>query len=196
MGRLLSVSEYGILAALISIVSILLVFSSTIITVFAKFSARYIGQKKEELIGILIKKGNIIVGIVGLIVSVLIVLFGLQISNFLHIKDVILVDLIAVALFFIFMSSVTNGILQGSLKFVSYSVIYIGYSMLKVITGVGLVILGFKVLGAVIGMVFSIGVGYFLTFIPLRDYFRSKDTNKLSIPNLNRELYAYALPVF
>lgn len=196
MGRLLSVSEYGILASLISIVSIFLVFSSTIITVFAKFSAQYVGQKKEELIGVLIKKGNIVVGAISLIITFSIILFGLQISNFLHIKETILVDLIAILLLFSFLASVTNGVLQGTLKFISYSINYIGYSILKVAIGIGLVLLGFKIFGAVLGMVISVGVGYLFSFVPLRDYLKNKDKEKLIIPNLNRELSTYAMPVF
>lgn len=196
MGRLLTASEYGILASLISIISIFLVFSSTVNTVFSKFSASYVGQKKEELIGVLIERGNIVVGVISLIIITSIILVGAQISEFLHIKEVVLVNLIAVILFFSFLSSVTNGVLQGTLKFTSSSIIYISHSVLKVIIGIGLVIMGFKVLGAVLGMFFSVGIGYLLSFVPLRSYFNNKDKNKLIIPNLNRELSVYAVPVF
>lgn len=196
MGRLLSVSEYGILASLISIISIFSVFSSTITTVFTKFSASYIGQNKKELIGPLLRRGSVYVGVIGLGVLALLVILGTQVSSFLHIENVILIYYIALVLFVLFLSSVFYGALQGLLKFMSYSINYILYSIIKVIIGIGLVLLGFKILGAVLGLAIATLLGYFMLFIPLREFFINKDEKILPKLNLKSELSKYALPVF
>src|SRR3989344_7192132 len=76
MGRLLTISDYGVFASLISIFNIFSVFSSTIIIVFTKFAASFVGQKKEEMIGPLLVKGNILIGTLSFFICALLIILS------------------------------------------------------------------------------------------------------------------------
>ena len=96
MGRLLTVVEWGIVASLISLFNIFVIFSISITTIFSKFSASLVAKEKNDHIGILLRKGTVYIGIVGLAITLLIIVMSLSIANFLKIEDVLLIDLVAV----------------------------------------------------------------------------------------------------
>lgn len=196
MGRLLSPSDYGVLASLVSIINIFSVFALTVMTVFTKFTASFVGQGKEELIGVLFKKGTVLVGAVALLICIVIVIFSGQIAEFLHLKTIILINITAASLFFLFVASVAYGILQGLLKFVSFSIINIISSAVKLILGVGFVILGLKASGAVYALFLASVFGYFFIFPALYKFLIKAKNDNLKIPNLHRQLSSYAFPVF
>ncbi len=193
MGRLLSIAEYGVLVALISLFNVFLVFSNSILTVFSKFSAAYAGKEKEELIGELFKKGIYYVGIVSGIISLLIIVSAGFIGRFLHISNVLLIVLIAVSLFLNALYSVEAGILQGVLRLVVYTVTYIVGAFSKFFISILLVFMGFHVLGAIMGILLSAVVFILATFIPLTRYLYKK-VNEPSL-HLHKQLILFAVPV-
>lgn len=194
MGRLLTVSDYGILASLISVYNISIVSSTTLITVFSKFTASYVGKNQENAIGGLFKKGTVFVGAAGLAVTFLMILLSWKITDFLHIRDTFLFYIIAVSVFFSFLSSATNGILQGLLMFFRYSTVYITSSFSKFIFGIILVFMGMRIFGATTAILFASIFSYVLSFLLLGAHLKNKK-KIISLPNLNRELSKYALPV-
>lgn len=196
MGRFLLESEYGTLISLISIFNIFSVFSTTINTVFTKFTAVLVGQGKEELIGQLFLRGSWWIGIMAFIATYAMFLFSYQLSHFLNINSTLLVNIIALTLFFSYLSFVGNGVLQGLLRFGYFSFINISSSLVKLILGLSLVFFGWKVLGAVIAFFLSSIVGYLLIFIPLRKFITKRGGKKFQIPSLRKNLSLYALPVF
>ncbi|RJQ25250.1 hypothetical protein C4577_06125 [Candidatus Parcubacteria bacterium] len=194
MGRFLSVDDYGILAALTSIVVIFSIFSSTIITVFTKFTASFIGKNKQEFIGPLFKNGTVIIGVIALIISLLIFIFSPQIAQFLHIDSLILVYITAASLFFLFVTSVVFGILQGSLRFFTFSFLNIVLAITKLIFGLSLVIAGYKVFGAVVGTLISGVVSYFLAVVFLR-FILVKSDRSVKINETFKDICSYGTPV-
>lgn len=196
MGRLLTVSEFGIFTALVSLLNIFFVFSNTTSTVFAKFSASYIGQKKEENVSILYKRGNFFIGIISVVISVLIVFFATFLAAFLHIRNVLLIDILSLVLFFSYMSAIGYGVLQGALRFFSYSIVYITSSFIKVLLGLLLVLAGFHIYGAMWAMCISIVISCFFLYVSLKRYIHHEKANNLKIPNLGKSISNYAVPVF
>ena len=196
MGRFLLESEYGTFISLISVFNIFSVFSTTVNTVFTKFTAVLVGQKKEESIGQLFIKGSWSIGIMAFAVTCIMVIFSSQLSKFLNINSTLLINIIALALFFSYISYVGYGVLQGLLRFGYFSFINFFSSLIKLILGLGLVLLGLKTLGAVVAFFLSAVVGYLLIFIPLRKYLTKRGEEEYHIPSLKRNLSRYALPVF
>ena len=194
-GRLLSHSDYGTLISLVSVFNIFSVFSITISTVFAKFSAVYVGQKKEQLLLPLFVSGSMWIGIISVFVAMIMIIFSLQISQFLNISSVFLVNIVALSLFFSYLSSVGVGILQGLLKFGYYSFINIFSSLVKLALGMFLIFFGLKVLGGIAAFFISILVAYLLTLPPIYRLMKRK-SGSLSIQNLFSKLSLYGLPVF
>ena len=196
MGRLLTVSDYGIFASLISIFNIFSVMSLTIIMVFTKFSASLVGQKKEQLMSQLLKKGILWVGELSVIISGIIILFSSQISRFLNIDNPILIDITAVTLFFALLSSVGMGILQGVLRFISLSALNIFSSLVKLVLGFILVAAGLKVIGAIGAFFLSSVFSFIFVTISLSEVAKGNRSEEFHTPNLRRNLSAYAIPVF
>lgn len=196
MGRFLLESEYGTFISLISIFNIFSVFGVTINTVFTKFTAVLVGQKREEYIGQLFMRGSWWIGIMAFAIMALIILFSHPLSRFLNINSVLLIDIIALTLFFSYLSFVGYGVLQGLLKFGYFSFINIFSSFIKLALGLILIFFGFKTLGAVTAFFLSAVVGYLLVFLPLRKFLIKKETKGFHIPSLRRNLSLYAMPVF
>lgn len=197
MGRTLSVGDYGTFASLISLFNIFSVFAIAIMMVFAKLSASLIGQKKEKLIGSLVIAGNKWVGLMSLFICGLLLIFSVQISNFLHINSQSFVVLIVVSLFFSFLTSVPQGTLQGLLKFGYFSFVNIFSSLIKLIFGILLVTIGLKALGAIYAFLLSGIAAYLFSFLPLLKYFKTKvSVDKFTLSSLHNKAYAYAIPVF
>lgn len=189
-------SDYGVYASLISIFNIFGVFALTITNVFTKFSAVIIGQKKTELLGPLIIKGSIWVGIMSFVISGLTIIFSSSIAGFLNIEDSFLVVIISIALFISFLGAVTAGVLQGSLKFVYLSFMHASSSFLKLALGVALLLLGLRVFGAINAFLVAVLGAYVISFFPLRKYLKKKNRSDISIDNLYKKLSSYAIPVF
>lgn len=194
-GRLLTSSDYGIFASLMSVFNIFSVFSLTIIIVFTKFTASFVGQKKEELIKPLLIKGNRLINVFSFIACGLIVIFSQQLSNFLNINNAILVNITSATLFFSFISSVGVGVLQGELKFIYLSMLNIFSSLVKLILGFILILAGFKVFGAIGAFFMSSIFTYLFILISLRRFKKKGTSDEIHIPNLRKSLSVYALPV-
>lgn len=195
MGRMLSWNDYGILASLIAFINILLVFSSTIVIIFTKFSAAFFSREEHSSLEKLLKKGVLYVGIFSAVILAFLLIFSNIIADFLHIKDFLLVDIISLTTFFIFIASVPSGVLQGMLKFVPYSLITVFSSLVKLLTALLLVSLGLEVLGAssaylissLLGLLFF--MGYAFTIVKAKNGFNGHI-------ELKKKLLLYAIPVF
>lgn len=196
MGRFLSVSEYGTFAALISVFNIFSVFDIAFTMVFSKLSASLAGQKKEEKIGSLFVAGNIWVGIFSFALCLFLVLLSPKISQFLNVNSTSLVLIIIVALFFVFLSTVSSGVLQGLLKFYSFSFIKIISSFSRLVLGISFVLLGYKVFGAIMAFFLSSLASYIFAFYPLRKYITHKVRDGFTLSSLHKEAYSYTIPVF
>ncbi|MBI4089353.1 MAG: oligosaccharide flippase family protein [Candidatus Levybacteria bacterium] len=197
MGRTLSVGDYGIFASLISLFNIFSVFAVAIMMVFAKFSASLVGQKKEKLIGSLVIAGNIWVGLISLFICGLLVVFSYQISDFLHINSQSFIVLTVVSLFFSFLTSVPQGVLQGLLQFGYFSFVSILASFIKLTFGILLVAIGLKALGAIYAFLLANIAGYLFSFLPLLKHLKVKALgDKFTLGSLHSRAYSYAMPVF
>lgn len=195
MGRLLSAPDYGSLAALIAIINIFHVFSSSITTVFTKFTALFVGQKQENHLWILLKKGTVWIGLGSLLAVGLILLVDDSISHFLKIGEVTLIDIIGIAIFLVLITSVPYGILQGQLRFTFYSFMMLLSSVLKFFLGLILVLSGFNILGAVLGIFIASFLEYILVFFILYTSLKKTSEKNIAIPNLYKQLSQYGLPV-
>ncbi|MFH0864235.1 MAG: oligosaccharide flippase family protein [Candidatus Gottesmanbacteria bacterium] len=196
MGRVLSVADYGVLIALTTTINILSIFAQSVITVFTKFSASLIGQNKGGAIRELFKKGTFWIAIFGFIISVIIFILRSTICQFFHIQETIYIDFVILIIFLSFMQSVGFGILQGLLRFGTYSIINIFITIIKLSLGLLFVYLGGRTLGALSAYLISAFIGYILIFIPLKKYLNQKDQFHLPYENLPNKLIIYGIPVF
>lgn len=195
MGRMLTVSDYGTLAVLLSIINISHVFSSSISNVFTKFVAYFIGNKQEAFLWVLFKMGNNWVGLGGVIATGFIILFDKSIAGFINVGNVILIDILALAIFLVLLSSVSYGVMQGQLRFVFYSLIMLFSAILKFILAIILVYIGMNIFGATIAILLSIFAEVMFLIFLLNKSLKKTSKKNLVIPSLHKKLSMYGLPV-
>lgn len=168
MGRLLAVSDYGLLTTLISLVALFGIIPSSFTSIFARFAARYNANKdKEGYLALLFSGGKFIVILSGIIFFIL-MLFLPLIASFLHIANILLLVLIFILIAVSILFSLTAGALQGEMKFVSLSVLNMLGPFLRIILGVGFLLLGLKIFGVVLGILLSaiiaVSISFYLVF--------------------------------
>lgn len=194
MGRLLGPGDYGLLASLISLTYLFGVPVGALSLVVVKYVSALRGKKEFRQITFfyfwLIKK-LMIFGLAGFL---LLIVISPRLVSFLHLDSSLPVLLaITSGLVGIYLA-VNTATLQGFLKFGLMSVLGIVQTGLKLGGAVLLVLLGWKVLGAIAAVLMSSLIGCFLTvFFVLR--LLEKRKKKKKIIN-EREIIRYTIPVF
>ena len=170
MGRLLSIEEYGLLASLTAFISIIAIFQTSLIQLFAKFSAAYTAQDNVQLKKALFKNGLKISLGIGLSFFVLLIISIYPFSKFLHVNSYLILVLVFLSSAILIFNSLPLGILQGELRFISVSALNIIGVVCRILFGVSLVLLGFGVMGGIIGTLISFSILYVVSFFFNKNY--------------------------
>ena len=184
MSRTLSVSDYGTLASLVSVILLFALIADSFIPTVVHFSSAHFANKelgKASSIFFKISKLSFFIGV--FIVIFFIALQGF-ISEFLKINNVFLIFLLSLTIFISFFYSVNRAMLQSMLAFKYLSLIGILGSFIKVVFGVSFIKMGFGVTGAMWASLFAFLVPYISSFIPLKFVF-TKRTNDDPVINFN-----------
>ncbi len=185
MVRMLSVSDYGILAALFSVTYVLSIFTETVQTVVTKYSSveNNLGKLKNILKKSL-KKSFFIA--VYLFAAYLII--AIPLSRLLKISYP-LFALTGILIFSAFVLPVTRGVMQGKKRFKSLGISVISESLVKIIFAVAFVFIGWGVYGAVGGIIMGVTASFIVSFVPLRDILKQKEKKAKTIG-----IYNYTKP--
>jgi len=187
MARLLTIKEFGVLSTLFTIIYILGGFSESIQTIMTKYSSTEKNKGKvKNVLKRALKKSFIISSLFFFVYLV----FSIVISLLTKI-NYFLVSLTGLVIFIAFLSPISRGMLQGRKKFKELGINMVLESSIKLILAVFLVIVGFKVYGAVIGAIFGGLIAFAFSFIGLKDILKSKNVNA-SV----KEIYNYTTPSF
>ena len=187
MVRLLSLSDYGVLSTLTYFVIIFAIFSESIQTVISKYTVKEKSASRiKDILFRAIKKAGKTAGLL----FVLYLILGLFISSFLHIQYW-LVALAGVALYTSFLAPINRGALQGLKRFQSLGNNMIVEGSFKLLIGVLLVLIGWRVYGAMTGIIIGSLIAFSFSFIQLRGVFSSKRKEAKV-----QGIYSYARPVF
>jgi O-antigen/teichoic acid export membrane protein len=193
MGRMLGPADYGILAALLSIVYVLSVFSSSVQVVSSKYTSIYKAEGNTDKINALFWGMNR--KMFWLSIGSFLLIFALSplIARFLNIPSTLTVMIFSTLFLVTFLAPVNRGILQGLQRFFYFAISFPFESGIKLLTGVLLVVLGFGVNGAAFAPFFGVLLAYFIIAVPLLKLFKKR---KKSIRLPWREMLVYAKPVF
>ncbi|HSX09856.1 MAG TPA: oligosaccharide flippase family protein [Candidatus Saccharimonadales bacterium] len=191
MSRTLSVTDYGILASITSLITFPSLFVTAISPVIIRFAGDYFVKGENKLLRGLYKKFFTFLFAVGLIFFILFLVFLSQIGNFFHISDNFILILADIFIFLSFISIVNMSFLQAKLAFGFQVIVNLVSAVLKVSIGVALVLVGYSVAGAVGALVLSSIGGFIIGFWPLKFLFRTKTQN----PEIQtKELFGYGVP--
>jgi O-antigen/teichoic acid export membrane protein len=164
MARLLSIEEYGILAAIFSIVYILSIFSESIQTVVARYTSN---EKRNGKIKNILNRALKKSWTFGVLVLIVYLIVSIALAFLLKIKYSILA-LNGLMILSAFMLPVTRGVLQGRAMFSKLGANMILEALLKLAFGIALVIIGFGIYGAIGASVIGGLVAFGFSFYSLK----------------------------
>jgi len=195
-GRLLGPEGYAPVAAAFSLYFLLLVPGQMILTVAMHYAATFMvsgdGGQLRSVFRYLMKVTGMgsLLGL-GIFLSV-----SPIIAAFLHIGVLTLLALSPTVLL-IPLASVNRGVLQGEQRFVALSILLLADAAVRVVFAVAATLSGFGASGAVLGLGAGLGVGYALSFWPLRHLFtgRTGDFDKPHVLRFARSTTAAILGI-
>lgn len=190
MGRVLGPSDYGTLAALISLITILAILPQSFSLAIVKFVS---AAKDKEEIKSIYNLFNKKIYYLSSCILILTLIFSNNISRFLNIKNVFLLYLISLAFFFLIPAAFYRAILQGMLKFKVLVTSIFSDTLVKLILGLSLVLIGYQVFGAILGILIASTVGWGVALYFLKD-FRNKGRSNFSVRA--KPILLYTIPVF
>jgi O-antigen/teichoic acid export membrane protein len=190
MGRALGPEGYGTLAALMSLTYIYTIPTEAIQNIIAKYTSKFNLKKQNKKIKFImfksLKKGFR----VGFWIFLVAAIFSIFLSKFLGI-NYWLILITNLFIFWSFLNPITSGVLQGRKKFKLLGTSLIIMAILKLFFALSLVILGFKVFGAIIGVLLGIFSGLIFSFYFNKEILHEKE-EKTSL----KEIYPKSVPYF
>lgn len=168
MARILPPVNFGILAALISLFNLSVAPASALTSNISKFVSIFNARNSAAKISFLfdVYKKNI------LLFTAMVLVFGLlfskAIANFLNIENSLLVLVVFTAIASAYILAFFNGFLSGLQNFKQLMAVNITNSGSKLLSGIILVLVGFGVFGATIGLTIGVIFAIFLSWSFLR----------------------------
>lgn len=190
MSRNLTVSDYGILASLNSLILIFALIADSFAPTIVYFAGTHFAKGEHKKIGGIFFQANKIAILFGGLSFLTFAFFARYIGNFFNIDNNFLIILAGIIIFFGFMGSLNRGILQAKLVFKYLSFVNAFSATVKLIVGILLVYFGLRVMGAMFGFLFSFFMIYVLVFIPLRGFLGEKSPSLIDI----KKLFSYGGP--
>jgi len=186
MVRMMTPADYGILAALMSLIYIFTIPSESIQTIFTKYSSSETNKGKLKNI---VKRALKKLFNVSIIAFAIFALVALLLSRLLNI-NYFLVLFTGLFLIPTFIIPVSRGLMQGTKRFNSLGFNMIFEAVFKITLAILLVYTGFRVYGAMAGVILGTSVAILLSFFSLRDIFSASEKKAET-----KLIYTYSLPI-
>lgn len=193
VGRSLGPTNYGILAAVISLLSIISILTATASLVIVRFTSGYKAQGDWASLAVIFKKLNLVFFGLGLALFLVFYFFRFSLADFLKIPDPLPIVILGGLFFFSVAQTVNNGIITGLQNFNFIAITGAFSATLKLLLGFVFVLMGFSVNGALGAITLAIGATYLLSFVPLRRLFTGQPSHGPAIPW--RSFFVYSGPV-
>lgn len=188
IGRLLGPAGYGELVALISLSGLLSILPASINLVVVKYVSA--SETKEEQIA-LITWLRLRIFQLSIILFILLLLIAPFIRSFLHISHLSYIVAVAITFLFSLLTFYNRSVLQGLLKFKEISISIVSENSIRFAVSVLLILLGYQVGGAMIGLVTSVFIAWYITNGYLKTPSRK---NQKALSNV-KSMIMYSIPV-
>ena len=194
MGRLLPFEEYGALNALFSLITIVSVPGAAITLVVSKYITEYSATGEDYKIGLFLRKTLFYICIFAGVITAAGLAVSPLIMWFLNVNSLSFVIYVILTITTVFFLPISAGTFQGLKKFWQLGVINLISPIARLIIGVILVIVGFKLEGALgallIGNLLAIAYGFWL----IRNNFRTHGEKGVALGR--KKALKYGIPVF
>jgi len=191
MSRNLSISEYGTLASVMSLIAFPLLVSNALGPVIVQFAGKYFATANYPLLrGLFIQMKKFLL-ILAVFIFSLFLFFLTSISNFFNIENKMILIIADFVIFFAIINVINISFIQAKLAFGFQVLVNLLNTLLKFVLGVIFVLLGYSVIGATSAILFGLVSAYIFSFIQLKFIF----DKKIPAPKVEtKELFSYGLP--
>lgn len=167
--RELSYSDYGVFSSLLSIVALLIVPAGALSAVIVRYATIFFTNGEKDRAGAFYKKAFRYLLLFSVLLNIFFILIFPAISSFLKIDDLGLILLAVVSVAIFYLATLNMAFLQSMLKFRLLGALYCIAGLGKLVSGVGLVFLGYKVYGAIFAtLAFSV-IDFVVSIFPLKN---------------------------
>jgi O-antigen/teichoic acid export membrane protein len=194
MGRLLTVSEYGTLNSLFSILLIISVPAGTITIIAAKNISHNLAISEFNKVKKFIKSIALKVLFFGFLILAVYFILIPHLMNFMKINVFLYFAILGAVLLISFFFSLILGILQGSKKYSLYGFVGSISSAGKLVIAVILVLFGLNIAGALLSTLITQVAVSFVTLIFIYNYFKKIGLEQVLGEN-NDETSEYVLTI-
>jgi O-antigen/teichoic acid export membrane protein len=191
MSRNLSISEYGILASIVSVIGLPGVAANAIVPIVVSFAGEYFAKGQTDMLRGLYLKITKIVLIIGVIFFACFWFFIPEIKTFFHIQNPAILFVTDTVIFLTFLAIINNGFLQAKMAFIFMVFLAVLTTIIKLFAGILFTFIGLSALGGALAILISTFIPYLISFLSIKFVFDKKISN----PHINtRSLFAYGLP--
>ncbi len=167
MARMLTVAEYGLVAALFSVIYVIGIFSESIQTVLAQYVAKEESKGKiKDALSRAMKKGFVFSTIFFVLYALL--LYPLSLWLKIPISLLLFPGVLLIATFIL---PITRGALQGKQRFASLGSNLVIEALVKLVFAILFVATGYAAFGAMLGVIIGSYTALIFSLLPLRDFF-------------------------
>ncbi len=168
-GRLLGPALYSELAALISIFTILSIFTSILSLAISRYISKYKARDLKRESSWLIRRMMFLGLILGVVISLVLLVLTPILKDYLQIESDLALFLLDMGVIFALLAPVGSGSCQGLQRFVVLGTANLSAPLTKLIVGVSLVWLGYEVAGAMAGVIFAPVISMLVCYTGIRD---------------------------
>jgi O-antigen/teichoic acid export membrane protein len=189
LGHMMSIQEYGQVAALISLSVVLATPTQIITTVAAKYAASLSTSEDRAQLNDFIRRLTVILLAAGVGITAVFVATSSYVAFFFHLNSPQAVILLGLVFIVLFITPLNQGTLQGLQRFGWFATLTLLSSFLRLMLAIGFVLMGFGVNGAILGIVVSALLAYLVSFWPLWEILRGPRIPTGSL----RSLWSYSM---
>jgi O-antigen/teichoic acid export membrane protein len=179
------------LNTLLAILYIVTVPSTAVQNVIIRYVSKYKALNEDSAVAWIMKRTLVITSMAGVAIAVLLViaLSVPSVTSTLNLTSTLPVILLAVGVVASMVSPVGQGTIQAFQRFTTFGGLVVGNFTLKLTLGVGMVLFGFGVAGALGGVVIGIAFATGASLVLVRKYFFLSPT-----PVESREIWRFTVP--
>lgn len=194
LARNLSYGDYAVFASLLSVVTLASIPAGSINTVIVKFATDYfVKRENEKLKSLYLVFLKFILGL-SLGVFFLFLALANPLKQYLHLSNISYVIVAGLVISVFYLSVLNMAFLQSLLKFKTIALVNIAGGIVKLVMGVILIFLGYRVFGGLWAIFFMTFGMFVFGFFPLKRIILSKSSEKLSLNFKN--VLRFAIPTF
>lgn len=191
MSRTLPVPEYGLLASIISLIGMPGVAAAAMVPIVVSFAGEYFANNEMDKVRGLYNKITKFLIILSAVFFIGFLIAIPQIKTFFHITNPEILILTDIIIVLAFISVINTAFIQSKMKFTYLAFMNMFGTFVKLVTGIGFVMLGFSALGGVLAVFFATLAPYIISFFQLKFIF----DKHAKTPHIeNKKLFSFGIP--